>query len=76
MGKQYGFELRAIPYKGHDGSFSYKWHCCALMLLRHSTKREEGVGCGDRNTAQLLGSFQQRTKQLAKHSLKPSIWCG
>lgn len=44
------------------------------MLLHHPTKLEVGMKCGNRNTAQLLGSFQQRAKELAKQSLKPGIW--
>lgn len=76
MGKEYALELRSIPYKGHNGSFSYKCHCCGLMLLRHPSKHEGEMGYGNRNTAQALGSFWQRTKQFAKHSLEPGVWCG
>lgn len=40
MEKQYGWKLRAIPYKGHNGFFSCKCHCCDLMLLRQPTKHK------------------------------------
>lgn len=40
MEKQYGWKLRAIPYKGHNGFFSCKCHCCDLMLLCQPTKHK------------------------------------
>lgn len=79
MGKQYGSELRAIPYKGHKKFFSYKCHCYGLMLLHHPTKREGGMGCGNRNTAQFLGSFQQKQRNLQSTAwnqvhVVPKLW--
>lgn len=68
--EKHGLDLHVIPYKGRNGSFPYKCHCCGLMLLFHPTKHERGTKCANRNTAQLLGSFLQRAEGLAKHSLK------
>lgn len=79
MEKQYGWKLHAIPYKGHNGFFSCKCHCCDLMLLHQPSKHKEEWDVETEILASCWAHFSKQQRNLKSTASNqvygvPKLW--